>query len=50
MEIAEQFYQSCCDWCAEVRGEVLVFDGGGWFKSQDLFRAIQDTGAFAACP
>jgi hypothetical protein len=41
-EVAEHFYQTCCDWCAEVRGEVLVFDGGAWYKSQDLFQAIQD--------
>lgn len=42
MEVAERFYQAVCEWCAEVRGEVLVFDGGQWFKSRELYRSIQN--------
>jgi hypothetical protein len=40
--IAQEFYKAVCDWGAEVRGEVLVFDGGGWDKSRELFEAIQN--------
>jgi hypothetical protein len=41
-EVAERFYLSVCEWGAEVRGEVLVFEGGAWQKSESLFHAIQD--------
>lgn len=40
-EVAERFYAAVCEWAAEVRGEVLVFENGGWHKSSDLFDAIQ---------
>jgi hypothetical protein len=40
-EVAERFYEAVCVWGAEVRGEVLVFENGGWHKSRDLFEAIQ---------
>ena len=40
-EIAEGFFKAVCDWASEVRGEVLVYEGGGWEKSKDLFEAIQ---------
>jgi AAA+ superfamily predicted ATPase len=40
--IAEQFLLTVCEWGAEARGEILVFDAGCWQKSQELFRAIQD--------
>ena len=40
--VAEDFYLQVCEWAAEVRGEVLVFDGGGWSKSSQLFKAIKD--------
>jgi hypothetical protein len=41
-ELAERFFEAVCEWCAEVRGEVLVFEGGGWHKSSELFQSIQD--------
>lgn len=44
VELAESFYEAVCEWTAEVRGEVLVFDGGQWHKSQELYRAIQGAG------
>lgn len=41
-EIADRFFETVCAWCAEVRGEVLVFGGGEWSKSAELFRSIKD--------
>ena len=38
---AEGFYGEVCAWNAELRDEVLVFDGGCWQKSDALFRAIR---------
>ena len=39
--IAEDFLRAVCDWSLEVRGEILVFDGGYWYKDQELFDAIK---------
>lgn len=38
---ARAFFAEVCQWNAEVRGEVLVFDQGHWFKSTELFESIQ---------
>lgn len=40
-ETAERFFATVCEWNGEVRGEVLVFSGGYWQKSEDLYRAIR---------
>ena len=40
-EVAEKFYRTVCEWSAEVRGEILVFDGGYWEKSEELFNSIK---------
>lgn len=40
-EIAESFFRAVCDWCAEVRGEILVYADGEWSKSEELFKAIK---------
>ena len=40
-EIAEGFLCAVCDWAAEVRGEVLVFESGNWSKSEELYLAIK---------
>jgi hypothetical protein len=40
-KIAENFLRAVCEWAAEVRGEILVFDGGYWYKDQQLFEAIK---------
>ncbi|MBA2338963.1 MAG: ATP-binding protein [Pyrinomonadaceae bacterium] len=40
-EIAEEFLREVCEWCAEVRGEILVFEGGGWRKNKKLHEAIK---------
>lgn len=42
VDIAREFYKNVCDWNAEVRGEVLVFDGGCWHKDETLFQAIKN--------
>ncbi|MCW2573715.1 MAG: ATPase, central domain protein, partial [Frankiales bacterium] len=39
--IAKSFFSEVSSWNAEVRDEVLVFDGGCWDKSESLFRSIQ---------
>jgi hypothetical protein len=38
---AEAFFAEVSGWNAEVRDEVLVFDGGCWSKSDTLFKAIK---------
>ena len=40
-ETAEGFFRAVCDWCAEVRGEILVFEDGYWEKSAELFESIK---------
>ena len=40
-EVAREFFDEVCRWNAEVRGEVLVFDQGQWYKSSELFESIQ---------
>lgn len=40
-EAAEKFYRAVCEWGADVRGEILVFDGGYWDKSEELFNSIK---------
>jgi len=40
-EIAEKFLCAVCDWAAEIRGEVLVFDNGSWTKSEELYESVQ---------
>ena len=39
-EAAEEFFRAVCEWCAEVRGEILVFEDGYWEKSGELFKSI----------
>ncbi|MCW3099674.1 MAG: ATPase, central domain protein [Chthonomonadaceae bacterium] len=41
-ERAERFLCAVCDWAAEVRGEVLVFDNGHWSKSEELYQSIKN--------
>lgn len=40
-DLAEDFLRAVCKWSAEVRGEILVFDGGCWTKNEELFKAIK---------
>ena len=39
--LALRFVEHVCRYAAEVRGEVLVFEGGSWRKDEKLFQAIQ---------
>ncbi|HEY0755067.1 MAG TPA: ATP-binding protein [Ktedonobacteraceae bacterium] len=41
IETAREFLREVCRWNAEVRGEVLVFDGGCWSKDAMLFQSIK---------
>jgi len=39
-EIARAFFVAVCKWNTELRGEVLVFNGG-WYKDENLFQDIK---------
>lgn len=39
---AEDFFKEVCEWSSEVRGEVLVFQDGGWVKSSELHDGIKN--------
>jgi AAA+ superfamily predicted ATPase len=39
--IAEDFLGAVCAWSSEVRGEILVYDGGEWRKNRELFDEIK---------
>ncbi|HBB30500.1 MAG TPA: ATPase [Cyanobacteria bacterium UBA8803] len=40
-EISESFFAAVCEWNAQIREEVLVFEEGHWQKSSSLFQAIK---------
>lgn len=40
-EVSRKFLQTICAWNHDVRNEVLVFDGGHWQKSKDLYSDIK---------
>lgn len=39
--IAEAFFETVYLWNTEIRAEVLVFEDGGWCKSEDLYESLQ---------
>ncbi len=41
-DIARHFFASVCKWNMEIRGEVLVFEGGNWHKDEHLFQNIKN--------
>ena len=41
-EVAEQFLITVCKWCEETHSEVLVFENGDWYKSDELYTAIKN--------
>jgi hypothetical protein len=41
VEGAKELLQEVCRWNSEIRGEVLVFDGGCWHKDAALFQSIK---------
>jgi len=40
-DIARKFLAAVCKWNTEIRGEVLVFDNGQWYKDEHLFQDIK---------
>lgn len=40
-KIAEDFFRAVCDWCCEVRAEILVFHDGYFQKDKQLFNSIK---------
>lgn len=40
-KIAEDFFRTVCEWCYEVRGEILVFHDGCFEKDKQLFNSIK---------
>jgi hypothetical protein len=40
-EVADDFFAAVCRWNSDVRDEVMVFEGGYWQKSRDLYESIQ---------
>ncbi|HEX6716216.1 MAG TPA: ATP-binding protein [Pyrinomonadaceae bacterium] len=40
-KIGEEFFQTVCDWSAEVRAEILVFHDGYFQKDKQLFKSIK---------
>ena len=40
-KVAEDFFREVCEWCDQVRGEVLVFEDGEWEKNQELYAAVK---------
>jgi DNA polymerase III delta prime subunit len=42
-KIGEAFFAEVCEWSSEVRGEILVFQDGGWEKNKELYEAIKSS-------
>jgi hypothetical protein len=40
-EVAERFLRDVCAYCAEVHGEILVYEDGYWAKDDKLFKSIR---------
>jgi hypothetical protein len=40
-QTAEDFFRAVSEWCSEVRGEILVYEGGHFQKSKELFDSIR---------
>lgn len=43
IQVLEAFLEAVCRWCSTLRDQILVFDSGCWYKSQDLFDSIRST-------
>ncbi len=41
--IGKAFITAVCRWCTQLRSEVLVFNDGHWFKSEELFQSIKSS-------
>ncbi|HKY27241.1 MAG TPA: ATP-binding protein [Pyrinomonadaceae bacterium] len=42
-KVADTFFAEVCEWSAEVRGEILVFQDGDWEKNRELYDAIKSS-------
>lgn len=40
-EKAIEFFETVCAWNEEIRGEILVYHGRGWYKSTELYESIR---------
>jgi hypothetical protein len=40
-DVAEKFLRAVCAYCAEVHGEILVYEDGSWTKDEKLFTSIK---------
>ncbi len=40
-KVTRALFLAVCEWCSTVRGEVLVFEDGGWSRSKPLHASIQ---------
>jgi SpoVK/Ycf46/Vps4 family AAA+-type ATPase len=41
LDVAQSFFAEVCEWCSEVRGEILVFQDGDWEKNKELYDSIK---------
>lgn len=41
-EVAENFFRAVCAYCAEVHGEILVYEDCSWAKDDKLFTSIKN--------
>jgi hypothetical protein len=39
--VARRFFEHVCAWLGEVRGEILVYEGGSFKKDEELFAVVQ---------
>lgn len=40
-KLAEEFLDAVCEWSCDVRGEILVYEGGYFEKDEELFNSIK---------
>ncbi len=40
-ETVQRFFVAACEWCAQIRNEVLVFSEGNWSFNEELYESIQ---------
>src|SRR5437773_494072 len=40
-EVARSFFLAVCEWGNEIGREILIFEGGGWERSEELYEAIK---------
>ena len=43
LKLAQRFLEAVCEWSCEVRGEILVYQGGFFEKNEELFETIKNS-------